>query len=237
MCGLPRWPTRCPSLLENWPLPRCWVGFELVVVAGDALAGARDVVWVQIPLLGPRDLPVGEVADAGHRDRPEQRPGRDDRGVEAFGEAGGARRGAGGVTKLLAEGGPLVDLDQQVGELDLGDLRDDGGLELGGRWVLGLCARRRADQAATVVEAHAGAAVDGELHVLDQPGLLCLERVQALGRVQRPVERDRELLARSRPFAVGQQERGGVEVPAAGGPEQAAVPERVTGIAHHSPSS
>ncbi len=118
-------------------------------------------------------------------------------------QSSGARCRAGSVPELLAEGGPLVDLDQQVGELDLGDLRDYGGLELGDRWVLGLGARRRADEAVLIVESNPVALVDGELDLFDQPGLLDLEVMQALGRVQRTAEGDREFLARPGPFTVG----------------------------------
>ena len=115
---------------------------------------------------------------------------------------------------MLAEPRPAVDLDQQLGDVDLGQPRLD---QLAQPPVVDVADGRGVDDEAAVLEACVGFGVADLGEPLEQLGLLAGERPEPLGAVDGPVDRLRERGASLLPVLVGEQEARGVGVPAAAG--------------------
>jgi hypothetical protein len=115
--------------------------------------------------------------------------------------------------EVAGEAGPAVDLDQQLGQVDLGQARLDELAQpplvdhLGGG----------VDEEFALQESYFGFGVADPGEALDQLGLLAGERPQALGAVDRLLDRPGEGGAGLLPVLLGKQEARGVGVPAAAG--------------------
>lgn len=97
---------------------------------------ARKGGVAQVPLGGPGELFVGQLAGVGHPGQAEVGGLGEDRGVERARQLGRARLRAAGVGELLDEARPAVDLDQQIGELHPREALD-GALDERARVLLG----------------------------------------------------------------------------------------------------
>ena len=195
---------------------------ERVVVVDQARVRGVQRRLAQIPVRCPVELVVAEPAAARHPGQPEVGRLRQDRGVQDARQLGAAAGGAARRRQVSGEPGPAVDLDQQLGQPDLGQPLGDELAELPGRVLVG----GLFDDEFALVELCAGFRVERGVEPFDELGLLAGELVEAFGGLKRLANPCCELGADRPPLVFWQQVAGGVGVPAAALDPYAAGPER-----------
>jgi hypothetical protein len=169
----------------------------------------------QVPLRGPGEGVFGDARGFGHPGVAEVASVGQHRGVEVADQVGVARLGAAGVGERLAEPGVAVDLDEQRGQVDLGQPRGDRRREcLGfGGDVFG--GHGRDDQ--IVVLADAGEALTGRigehsLQIGDRRVQLGLHSLQLPLRIGVGTGDGAEVVALGHPRLDGDEQCGRVRV-------------------------
>ena len=98
---------------------------QRVVGVDDPRVGGGERFGAQVPLRRPRELLRVDPRGLAHARVAEVAGVREQRGVAVLAQPGLTRRRAVRVRELLAEAGPGVDVDQDVGEIDGGQARSD----------------------------------------------------------------------------------------------------------------
>ncbi len=197
----------------------------VVLEVDDRGDGGAEGFFPQVPIGAPGQAAVGQLGDLGHCGRAEVAPLRQDRGVQVYQQVFGAGLTAAGMLEVAGESGPAVDLEEQVGQVDPGQVLGDLLLQRDtpfGR-VLG---RERGEHQASRLEPH---------HVVlrpvaVEPGQLLLQLGPALLQPGRSVLGELKQVA-DVPAVLGppfsrDQVRVGVGEPAAGGQPDITGPQR-----------
>jgi hypothetical protein len=93
-----------------------------VVGVDDPRVGGGERFGAQVPLGRPGELLGVDAGGLAHAGVADVAGVREQRGVAVLAQPGLARRRAVRVRELVAEGGPGIDVDEHVGEVDLGQL-------------------------------------------------------------------------------------------------------------------
>ena len=96
-----------------------------VLEVDDRGDGRAQGLLPQVPVGAPGQPAVGQLGDLGHRGRAEVAGLRQDRGVEVHPQVLGAGLPPAGVLEVAGEVGPAIDLDEQVGQVDPGEVLGD----------------------------------------------------------------------------------------------------------------
>jgi hypothetical protein len=174
---------------------------QAVVVVHEAGAGGGQGVLAAELLPRPFELLIAELARPGHARESEVGRLREDHGVEQAWHVGRPSPVAAQRHEVVGEAGPAINLDQELGQIDL---RQPGFDELAQpplvRGLGGI------DDQVAIGELRLGGrvAVAGEL--LEQFGLLVGEHVEALGAIRGLFDGLGELGPDLLPVAVGQQQ-------------------------------
>ena len=109
--------------------------FDLVI--HDAVVGRSNGFGAEMPCVGPSQLVGAEPGEACHGVDPEVASMGHEGGHEAVPVIGGAGGGVVGMGELIEEAAPVVDFDEKIDEVDLGEQCVDGVAEVSRAWSSG----------------------------------------------------------------------------------------------------